>query len=136
MPPRACLDAGPISLYYQKDPPQKIEELMRRIQDRSLSAIVPNVILVEVYKHLCVAGGKDYATGSIRSFQHGFKPQLVSLTPSMILNAGQLKCQFRGQLSYNDCIAIVTALKLKAILHTTEKNLPAVRNLQIMSYDF
>lgn len=136
MPSRACLDSGVISLYYQKDPPQKIEELMHSIKDNTFFAIVSNIILVEVYKHLCVAGGRDYAAGCIRSFQYEFKPQLVSLTPDMILNAGKLKCQYRSQLSYNDCIAITTALKRKAILHTTEKNLPTVRNLKIESYDF
>lgn len=133
---RACLDTGPISLYYQQDPPLKIEELMGSIKDNKLNAFVPHTILVEVYKHLCVAKGKDYAASCIRSFIHEFKPQFVSLEPEMILNAGQIKCQFRDQLSYNDCIVIVAALKLEATLHTTEKNLPQIRNLSIITYEF
>ena len=136
MPSRACIDAGPISLYYQKDPPQKIEQLMRNIKDETLTAFVPLIILVEVYKHLCVASGKDYATSCIQSFRYKFKLQFVSLTPDLVLNAGQLKCQYRGQLSYNDCVAVATALQLKATLHTTEKNLPTIRNLHVISYEF
>ena len=133
---RACLDAGPISLYYQKDPPEKIEELMKKIKDKVFSVYIPTVILVEVFKHLCLAQGKDYATSSVRSFQYMFKPHLISLTPELILDAGELKCQFRAQLSYNDCISIVTARKMKAVLHTTEKSFPTIHNLKIKTYDF
>ena len=136
MSSHACLDAGPISLYYQKDPSQKIRELMESIKDHSLSAVVPDIILVEVYKHLCVAKGKDYATGCVRAFQYNFPVQCISLTPEIILDSGRLKCQYRTQLSYNDCIAIITALKMKATLHTTEKNFPKIHNLHVVSYDF
>ncbi|NVM04739.1 MAG: PIN domain-containing protein [Candidatus Helarchaeota archaeon] len=133
---RACLDAGVISLYYQKDPPKDILDLMRKIKAGKILATVPNVVLVEVFKHLCVAGGKDYAAGSIRSFKHKISPQLMHLTPELILDAGLLKCQFRTKLSYNDSIVIATALKEKATLHTTEKNFPKIRNLKIFTYDF
>ncbi len=58
------------------------------------------------------------------------------LTSELILMAGQLKCQYRMKLSYNDCIAITIALQKKAKFHTTEKNLPKIKNLQIIKYEF
>jgi len=133
---RACLDAGVISLYYQKAPPKKIIELFEDIKKGKISAFVPGVILVEVFKHLCVAGGKDYATSCIRSFLQTGRPTLISLTPELVLNAGHLKCRFRTVLSYNDSILVATALKEKVKLHTTEKNLPSIHELKVVSYEF
>ncbi len=133
---RACLDAGPISLYYQKNPPEKVELLIQEIKSKKISAFVPNVILIEVYKHLCIAKGKSYAENCIRSFQHNIPIQLIPLTPELILEAGYFKCQYRSKLSYNDTIVIATALKNKAILHTTEKDLPKIRHLRIETYKF
>ena len=133
---RACLDAGVISLYYLKDPPEKIIDLMTSVKDGQIVAIVPSIILVEVFKHLCIAGRKEYATSCIRSFELKVHPILIQLTSDLIIEAGLLKCQFRNTLSYNDSIAIAIALKEKATFHTTEKNLPKIHNLQIISYEF
>lgn len=133
---RACIDTGPIYLYYRKDPPEKVNILMNKIKKQKITAFVPAIILVEVYKHLCVTEGKDYATSCIISFQHNINAQYISLTPDLILEGGRLKCQYRTKLSYNDCIAIATALLKKAKLHTTEKNLPKIQNLQIVTYEF
>ncbi len=136
MPPRACLDAGPIYLYYRKFPPKKVEALIQNIQEQKISAFVPSIILVEVFKHLCVTEGKDHAINCIINFQYDINAQFIALTPDLILDAGRLKCQYRTKLSYNDCIAIAVAIKLKAKLHTTEKNLPKIRNLRVELYNF
>lgn len=136
MSPRACLDAGPIYLYYRKNPPKKVMTLMRNIKEQKMSAFVPNSILVEVFKHLCVTEGKDYAMRCIISFQYTVNAQFVALTPDLILNAGRLKCQYRTKLSYNDCISISVAIKMRAKLHTTEKKLPKIRNLRVVIYEF
>lgn len=133
---RVCLDAGPISLYYQKDPPKDIELLMQKIKKKEISVFLPNVILVEVYKHLCLASGKDHADSCIRSFLHNFKVQNISLTTDIIIKAGELKCQYTKKLSYNDCIVIACSLKYNAELHTTEKSLPKIQKLRIKPYDF
>lgn len=132
----ACLDAGVISLYYQKDPPNKIIDLFEDIKKGKTRALVPYVILVEVFKHLCVASGKDYAASCIRSFLHKVRPTIISLTPELVLNAGQLKCRFRTILSYNDSILITITLNEKATLHTTEKNLPQIHKLKVFPYEF
>ena len=131
-----CFDAGVIYLYYQKNPPQKIDELMQDIKEKKLTGFISSVILVEVYKHLCVSEGKDYADSCIRSFLNNLRPQLVDLTPELILRAGQLKCQYRNKLSYNDSIIIAISLDKKATLHTTEKELPEIKGLKSVKYDF
>lgn len=136
MSPRACLDAGPIYLYYRKNPPKKVMTLMRNIKEQKMSAFVPNSILMEVFKHLCVTEGKYYAMRCIISFQYTVNAIFVALTPDLILDAGRLKCQYRTKLSYNDCISISVAIKMRAKLHTTEKNLPKIRNLRVVIYEF
>ncbi|MHA1267177.1 MAG: PIN domain-containing protein [Candidatus Helarchaeota archaeon] len=133
---RNCLDAGIISLYYQKDPPKRIFNLMEDVKKGKITTLIPSIILVEAFKHLCVAGGKDYAANCIRSFQYKCRPTLISLSPELIFTAGQLKCRYRSILSYNDAILIAVALKEKAILHTTEKNLPQIHNLHVIPYEF
>ena len=133
---RACIDAGPIYLYYRKNPPEKINILINKIKKQKIIAFVPAVILVEVYKHICVTEGRDHAFSCIISFQHNINAEYISLTPDLILEAGKLKCQYRTKLSYNDCIAIATSLMNKAKLHTTEKNLPKIQRLQLITYDF
>ena len=133
---RACLDAGVITLYYQKDPPAEILDLFKNIKIKTTHAFVPSVILIEVYKHLCVARGNDYATSSIRSFQFTLKPNLISLTSDLVFKAGSLKCSYRKKLSYIDCIIIASALENNAVLHTTEKKIPKIDNLSVIEYDF
>lgn len=133
---RACLDAGPIALYYQKDPHDDIISLINKINDGKIQALVPANILVEVYKHLCVAKGNEYAENCIRSFQHNVKADWIPLTAYMVMKAGKLKCQYRRKLSYNDCIAVAVALLYKATLHTTEKELGTIKNLRVKTYEF
>ena len=136
MQERACLDAGVIYLYYRKNAPKKVDILINKIKNQNILAYVPKTTLIEVYKHLCVTEGKDFATSCISSFQHIVKAQFISLSSELILMAGQLKCQYRLKLSYNDCIGLAIALQKKAKFHTTEKNLPKIKNLQIIKYDF
>jgi len=136
MQERACLDAGVIYLYYRKNAPEKVNILINKIKNQNILAYVPKTTLVEVYKHLCVTEGKNFATSCISSFQHNITAHYISLTSELILMAGQLKCQYRLKLSYNDCIALAISLQKKAKFHTTEKNLPKIKNLQIIKYDF
>jgi predicted nucleic acid-binding protein len=136
MQERACLDAGVIYLYYRKNAPEKVDILINKIKNQTIIAYIPKTTLIEVYKHLCVSDGKNFATSCVSSFQHNVIAQYISLTSELILIAGQLKCQYRLKLSYNDCIALAIALQKKAKFHTTEKNLPKIENLQIVKYDF
>jgi predicted nucleic acid-binding protein len=130
------LDAGPIGLNYQQDPPKEILSLFQSLKNKKISAFVSDVVLVEVFKNLCVASGKDHAANCIRSFQNNIPYQPVPLTSKLIIDAGQLKCQYRSKLSYNDCISIAIALDKNAEFHTTEKELPKSLRLRVIEYKF
>jgi PIN domain nuclease of toxin-antitoxin system len=92
--------------------------------------------LVEVFKHLCVSGGKEYASDAINSIYIEGKVQVVPLNRSLVLAAGKLKCQYRNVLSYNDTILIALALKERATVHTTEKGWPKIPRLEVVKYTF
>nr|MDO8114772.1 PIN domain-containing protein [Candidatus Sigynarchaeota archaeon] len=136
MVPRACLDAGVIALYFQQDPPEKIVALFQSINNDKIEAVVPEPILIEVFKNLCVPLGKDFATSAINTFFNTIKARFVSLSRPLIVSAGKLKCQHRSVLSYNDAIVIAASLQEKATLHTTEKELPKIPGLNVVKYEF
>ena len=130
------LDTGPISLYFTYDHPSRIDSLFDSIKTKQIKAIVVAPVLSEVYKHLCVANGKDFANSSIVTLLQSFPIQVVSLNQSLILKAGELKCQYRTKLSYIDCFVVALALLQKIELHTTEKSLPSISHLKTISYKF
>ncbi|MHA2247728.1 MAG: PIN domain-containing protein [Candidatus Hodarchaeales archaeon] len=136
MTSRICLDTGPITLHFTKDEPKEISILMNDIKQQKTEAYVILPILVEVFKHLCIAKGKLFAESSISSLQKNYPLILVSLSNDIILKAGGLKCQYRRILSYFDCLVIAYALNERLVLHTTEKDLPSIQNLRVKKYQY
>ncbi len=133
---KICLDTGPITLHFTIDEPKEISKLMNDIKQQKTEAYVISPILVEVFKHLCVAKGKSYAESSIATLQRNYPLKMVTLTNDIILKAGGLKCQYRKVLSYFDCLVIAFTLNEKLVLHTTEKELPSIPNLKVKNYYF
>ena len=133
---KICLDTGPITLHFTKDEPKEITTLMNDIKQKKTEAYVISPILVEVFKHLCIAKGKSFAESSISVLQKNYPLIFVSLTNDTILKAGGLKCQYRRILSYFDCLVIAYALNEKLVLHTTEKDLPSIQNLRVKKYQY
>lgn len=123
-------------LYLSKNPPQEIELLIKRIQNKEISATVMAPILIEVFKHLCVKKGNDFAINSLNSFRVRVPLEIGQLTDSLIIAAGKLKCQYRGILSYIDCIIVAYAIDQKVELHTTEKELKNIPKLIVRDYNF
>ncbi len=134
MTKRICLDTGPLTLHFTKDEPKEITTLMNDIKQQKTEAYIISPILVEVFKHLCIAKGKLFAESSISALQKNYPLIFVSLTNDTILKAGGLKCQYRRILSYFDCLVIAYALNEKLVLHTTEKKLPTIQNLRVKKY--
>ena len=130
------LDTGVITLYYTKSPPQEVNNLMQEIKQRKVTAYVNLLTLVEVFKNLYIAKGKSFAESSIVSFLNTYPIKLLEANQSVILKAGTLKCQYRRELSYIDCLIIAHSLNQKLTLHTTEKDLPDIPNLLIRKYEF
>ena len=133
---KICLDTGPITLHFTKDEPKEITTLKNDIKQKKTEAYVISPILVEVFKHLCIAKGKSFAESSISVLQKNYPLIFVSLTNDTILKAGGLKCQYRRILSYFDCLVIAYALNEKLVLHTTEKDLPSIQNLRVKKYQY
>ena len=133
---RICLDTGPITLHFTKDEPKEITTLMNDIKHQKIEAYIISPILVEVFKHLCIARDKLFAESSISTFQKNYPLVMVSLTNDIILKAGGLKCQYRRKLSYFDCLIIAYALNERLVLHTTEKDLPSIQNLRVKKYHY
>ncbi len=136
MQQRACLDAGTIHQHYIQDPPSKVESLFVDIENGKTRAIVPEQILVEVFKQLCVVRGKGYALKVINDIYANGNLEVRSLSKDLVAESGRLKCQHRDTLSYNDSILIALALEENATLHTTEKNLPQIPGLKVVKYVF
>ena len=131
-----CLDTGLLTLFYSKNPPHKIIELMDQIKQKKIRTYIVWPVLIEVYKHLCILRGKNYAESTITSLINNYPVNIINLDISLILKAGALKCQHRTTLSYNDCIIIAYSLNKKLVLHSTEKDLPKIPNLSIVKYQF
>ena len=109
---------------------------MDNVKKDSANTYIAKVILIEVYKHICVLKGTSYAESILQSFFRTYNVKLTDLTNELIVKAGKLKCQYRTKLSYNDCIAIAISLQKGAIFHTTEKHLPAIPHLRAKTYKF
>jgi len=109
---------------------------MQESKHEKIEAHVITPILVEVFKHLCIAKGKRFAEASISALQLNYPMVFVPITYDMILKAGGLKCQYRRILSYFDCLVIAYALNEKLELYTTEKKLPTIQNLKVKRYSF
>lgn len=133
---RICLDTGPVTLHFTTDEPDEIAKLMNDIKQQKIEAYVILPILVEVFKHLCVAKNRPFAESCISTLQRNYPLTLVSLSNDIILKAGGLKCQYRRTLSYFDCLVIAYALNERLVLHTTEKELPPIQNLKLKKYQF
>ncbi len=136
MKTKVCLDTGIVTLYYLEDTPKEIQALMGAIIKGDFIAYMPNDLLIETYYHLCVGKGTEFADACLRSFHVKTSVELISLTDALIARAGALKCQYRKELSYHDCIVIALSLQEKALLCTTEKELPKIKNLSVKKYRF
>ena len=135
------LDTGPISLYFTKNHSKDIDLLFESIKTNHIKAFVIAPVLSEVYKHLCVANGKDFANSTLIALLKSLPIQVVSLNQSLILKAGELKCRFRKELSYIDAMGIALSLDQKISFHTTEKKLKSLPNniltkLKTVTYSF
>ena len=136
MKTKCVLDTGPITLYYAKNPPLKIIDLFKKIKNHQIQSFVPTPVITEVFKHLCVANGKESAKTSIINLYETLELEIVSLDHSLLIQAGQLKCRYPSKLSYIDCFGIAWALLNKCEFHTTEKELPKIYSLKVIPYSF
>ncbi len=130
------LDAGTIHQHFLQDPPEKIQQLFKSIARGEIVAAVPEQVLVEVFKQICMESGNDQASMVIKSIYASDAITIKPTSKDIVTEAGKLKCQYRDVLSYNDAVLIAMAIKEKATVHTTEKNLPRIAGLSVVKYSF
>ncbi len=133
---RVCLDTGPISLYFSKSPPIQIQKLFQEIQVKKVDAFIVSPVLTEVFKHLCIKNGKQFAQTCINNLYERFPVAIVPITKSLTMKAGSLKCHYRTKLSYVDCFILAFGLIEGIPVHTTEKDLPQIPKLKIITYTY
>ena len=130
------LDTGLITLFLMENPPEKVVKLFTNIKSEKIKAFIVPPILTEVYKHLCVANGKIFAQNGVIIILERYPIILVEMTKSLIIKAGELKYQYRNELSYVDCFLLACGMLNKLEIHTTEKEFPSIPNLKIVKYQF
>lgn len=138
-----CLDTGFFSIFYEeksKDK-QKVMKLMEKIKSGEIIAHVLKPVFSELFYHLCLIQGKDFATSQIVSLINTYPLRQISLDLELIVTTGQIKCQDRKNLSYIDCMSIAYCLIKKIQFHTTEKLIkniptPTLNKLKIVTYNW
>lgn len=136
-----CLDAGFFSIFFSDKAKDKnaVLSLLNDIKLKKKKAFVLKPVLSEVFYHLCLQKGKDYATSRIVSFLEIYPISQVSLNLDLVIRTGQIKCQDRKRLSYIDCMSIGFCLLNKCEFHTTEKQiksipLPILKKIKTITY--
>ena len=138
---KAYLDAGIISLFYAKDCPPKIKDLLEKIKAGSIEGHILAPVLIEAFFNICKIDGIEDAKISINSFLKQYPLHVGSEETSLVISAGVLKCQHRDSLSYIDCMSIAYCLNNKCTFHSTEKELKKIQGntlqkLHIVKYNF
>jgi len=129
-------DTGPISRFLAEDKHSRLEKLFESIRKQEIQAHVVTPVITEVYKHLCVKRGKIYAEKTILTFLDKYQIQIENPNKDLAIKAGEIKCSQRKKLSYTDCYVLAFALLKKMEVHTTEKNLPSLQKLKIVTYKY
>lgn len=133
---KICLDTGIIALNFSKNTPEKIVKLFVEIREGKIDAYILSPVLVEVFNHLCISDGKNFAEIALVNLQKEYPVRIINLSPSLIIKSGDLKCQYRKRLSYIDCMSIAYSINEKMTFFTTEKNLPKITSLKEKKYEF
>jgi len=136
VPKQITLDTGCISLLFGKNPPKQINNLFDSIQNGKTTAHIITPVISEVFKHLCVRKGKEFASSSLISMIDRYPIFLIDQDLSLLFKAGDLKYRYRTQLSYIDCLVVAAGLLYQWEVHTTEKNLSTIPHLKVIDYQF
>ncbi|MDA4131379.1 MAG: PIN domain-containing protein [Thaumarchaeota archaeon] len=123
---RFALDTGAFSLHFGNDP--QVREIMSMILKGNAEAHTCELNLAEHYYKTCEKSGRDVAiitTGSIRETPI----QIHSIDPALTLEAGALKCKYRGKISLADAYVMAVAKIYNCRLVTTD---PVLKELGIV----
>jgi len=120
-------DSYAILKYYQdEDGAYKVEDLLISSQQGDLKAYISEINLGEIYYMTIRRLGLESARLHLEQF---FEMPIQVILPSsdIILSASEIKAEYA--ISYADCFAVATALKVAASIITGDPEFKKVENL-------
>ena len=120
-------DSYAILKYYQdEDGAYKVEDLLISSQQGALKAYISEINLGEIYYMTIRRLGLESAKGRLEQFFE-LPIQVISPSSDIILSASEIKAECA--ISYADCFAVATALKVSASIITGDPEFKKVENL-------
>ena len=123
---RFALDTGAFSLHFGNDP--QVRETMSAVLKGNAEAHTCELNMAEHYYKTCEKSGRDVAiitTSSIRETPI----QIHSIDPTLTMEAGSLKCKYRGKISLADSYIMAVAKTYNCRLVTTD---PVLKEIGIV----
>jgi len=120
-------DSYAILKYYQdEDGAYKVEDILISSQQGVLKAYISEINLGEIYYMTIRKLGLESAKDRLEQF---FELPIQVIFPSsdIILSASEIKAEYA--ISYADCFAVATALKVEASIITGDPEFKKVENL-------
>jgi predicted nucleic acid-binding protein len=140
---KVCFDTGVFGIYFGEEisDKKKVLQIFRGTLTNKYEIHVLKPVLSEVFYHLCIQKGVNYAKSRILSIKKLYPIVQISLDDDLINKTGQIKCQNRKNLSYIDCMSISYCLLNKIQFHTTEKKIkqipiPLIDKLRVVTYNW
>jgi len=125
------VDAGVLTLHLIDDP--RVEEYFSGIDDERISGYISGVNLAEFYYKTCQKVGRQ--TADTRYYQVKRTRLQIVHDDDLTRSAGLEKCRQPLSLSLADCFALALAKKEKALLLTTDKEIPKVREIEVKFFE-
>ncbi|HYB84131.1 MAG TPA: type II toxin-antitoxin system VapC family toxin [archaeon] len=127
MNPSLVLDAGVLTLYFAGD--RRVKQFFDEVDGERAVGMIAEVNLAEYYYKTCRKLGKE--TADSRYFMLTSSKLLITNDERLTRLAALEKCRQRLDLSLADCFALALAIREKAILLTTDRELKKAKGVQV-----
>ena len=127
MSPSLVLDAGVLTLYFAGD--RRVKQFFDEVDGERAVGMIAEVNLAEYYYKTCRKLGKE--TADSRYFMLTSSKLLITNDERLTRLAALEKCRQRLDLSLADCFALALAIREKAILLTTDRELKKAKGVQV-----
>ena len=127
MNPSLVLDAGVLTLYFAGD--RRVKQFFDEVDGERAVGMIAEVNLAEYYYKTCRKLGKE--TADSRYFMLTSSKLLITNGERLTRLAALEKCRQRLDLSLADCFALALAIREKAILLTTDRELKKAKGVQV-----
>lgn len=115
-----------LKFYQDEDGADKVEKLLISSHQGDIKAYISEINLGEVYYMTIRRLGLAFARSHLEQFSE-LPIQVIPPSSDIILSASEIKAEYA--ISYADCFAIATALKVGASIITGDPDFKKVENL-------